>query len=232
MHDVEELNRAAFEERFDITKLSFHAYLLVREKYRLLSVGSALGFGCGPVLIAKRDLTREDLTSCRIAIPGEFTTAHLLLRLYAPEAQNKTFVVYDKVFKAIQSGQADCGVIIHESRFTFEQLGLRKIVDLGDWWEKETGHPIPLGGIAMRKDLTGELAKPFEDILRKSIKASYANPEQALPYIRQHAQEMEPEILRKHIKTFVNDFTLDLGDTGHAAIAKLEEMAHNTGVIT
>lgn len=231
LHDVETLNSFALQERFDITKLSFYAYLKVREHYDILATGAALGFGCGPILIGKKAVKRSELANCRIAIPGKLTTAHLLFLLWAPKVTHKLFVTYDQIFEYIVSGKADCGILIHESRFTYEQAGFQKILDLGSWWEEKTSLPVPLGCIAIHKRLPTELVKSFETLLKQSIKNSLANPETALGYIRQHAQEMDENVLLRHIETFVNQYSLDLGKEGMAAVTKLEEMALGAGVI-
>jgi len=235
LHDIETLNRHALDSKYDITKLSFHAYLLVRDSYRLLKSGAALGFGCGPVVVAAHTLCRDDLPGCRIAIPGELTTAHLLFRLWegriAPGAADRIFTTYDQIMPMIARGEADCGIIIHEGRFVYERAGLHRIVDLGEWWEQTTHLPIPLGGIAMRKSLPETLADDFDVLLRQSIASARANPQAALPYVRHHAQEISDDVLEKHIETFVNQHSLDLGDDGRAAVAKLEEMAIDAGVI-
>lgn len=231
LHDVETLNQFALRKQFDITKLSFYTYLKVQEYYSLLSTGAALGFGCGPVVVGKKAVKKSKLPHHRIAIPGQLTTAHLLFQLWAPEAKNKLFVTYDQIFDCIASGEADYGVLIHESRFTYEQAGFQKIIDLGSWWEEETSLPIPLGCIAIRKKLPTGLAKSFESLLKKAIENSLANPDGTLEYIRQYAQEMDQSVLIKHIETFVNKYSLDLGDEGRAAVAKLEEMALNAGII-
>jgi 1,4-dihydroxy-6-naphthoate synthase len=145
LHDVETLNQMAFKEQLDVTKLSFFAWLAVKSNYRLLSCGGALGYGCGPLVIAPRALTLEEMRDCRVVLPGEWTTAHLLFRLWAPLAGQRRFVPYDRIFEMLRSGEADCGVIIHESRFTFEAAGFHAVVDLGAWWEERTGLPIPSG---------------------------------------------------------------------------------------
>ena len=231
LHDVETLNRFAAEERFDVTKLSFHAWLTVREHYRLLSVGAALGHGCGPVVVSRRPVDKSDLPNCRAAIPGELTTAHLLFRLWAPEAADRIFVAYDRVFDTVASGEADCGVVIHEGRFLVERMGFTRVVDLGSWWEEATGLPIPLGCIAARKALPDDVVDGFERLIGQSIRNSLAAPERTLPYIRQHAQELDEDVLAKHVETFVNEYSLDLGDDGRAAVARLEEMALSAGVM-
>jgi 1,4-dihydroxy-6-naphthoate synthase len=231
LHDVETLNQHALKRTFDITKLSFYAYLKVAEKYRLLRSGAALGFGNGPLLVSSRPIDRDALRKCRVAVPGELTTAHLLFQLYAPEATNKIFTTYDRIMELITSGEADCGIIIHESRFVFERAGLLPIVDLGQWWEEETGAAIPLGGIAIRNDIPNQTARDFDALVKQSIELSRAEPEATRGYIRQHAQELEEAVVAKHIDTFVNDFSIDLGAEGDKAVAKLEEMARAAGII-
>lgn len=232
LHDVETLNRLAADERFDVTKLSFHAYLRVRDRYQLLNVGAALGPGGGPVVVARRDIPPDKLPACRIAVPGELTTAHLLLRLWAPRADDRVFVRYDEVMDAVAQGRADVGVIIHEGRFVYAQAGLRKLVDLGEWWRERTDLPIPLGGIAARKALGAETIAQVEAVLRRAIENSFAHPEATTAYVRQHAREMDGGVLQEHIRTFVNEYSLDLGPAGRAAVARLEELALGAGILS
>jgi 1,4-dihydroxy-6-naphthoate synthase len=229
LHDVETLNRRAFEEKFDVTKLSFHAWLLLQDRYELLNFGAALGRGCGPLVIAKTggELHADSV----IAVPGEYTTAHLLLRLWNPELKNRIFMPFDKIMDAVESSAADAGVIIHEGRFVFEGRGFTCLQDLGDWWEAETGAPIPLGCIAARKSLGTERIAEIERRLKDSIEAAFADPDATRGYVKQHAQELDDDVIRKHIETYVNDFSLDLGDEGRAAIATLQERAAKAGVI-
>ena len=231
LHDVETLNRLALDATYDVTKLSFHAYLLVREQYQLLNTGAALGFGCGPLLVARRPLTRADLPNCRVAVPGELTTAHLLLRLWAPEVQHKQFVPYDRVMDLVRSGEVDCGILIHESRFVYREAGLTCVQDLGAWWEERTGQPIPLGCIAARKSLGARTIAAFDARLRETVLQTRAHPEEAAVYIREHAIETDEQVLQQHIRMFVTDFSVDLGPTGHAAVATLEKLARRAGVI-
>jgi len=232
LHDVETLNMMAMHAELDMTKLSFHAWLHVREHYRLIESGAALGYGCGPLLISRRPLNKNDISGCRIALPGEWTTAHLLFRLWSPTSGERFHVRYDRIFDAIDSGEADCGVIIHESRFTFEQAGFHKVVDLGAWWEDETGLPIPLGCIAIRETISDRTRLELDGLIRNSIAYAHEHPGEMLPYVRQYAQEMTDDVLRAHIRTFVNEFSLDMGGTGHSAIAELEKMARQAGLIS
>lgn len=231
LHDVETLNRLALQGRFDVSKVSFPAYLAARESYELLSAGAAVGHGCGPIVVSARPRSADDLPHCRVAVPGEHTTAHLLLRLWAPEIARRSFVPYHEVMSLVASGEADCGVLIHEGRFVYERHGLRKVVDLGQWWEEQTHLPIPLGCIIARKRLGPAAIAEFDGLLRQSIRDALANPAGTLDYVRLHAQEMDAETLDKHIRMFVNEFTLDLGPAGRAAAAKLEEMALRAGVL-
>ncbi len=231
LHDVETLNRLALSTAYDITKISFHTYLLVQEHYQLLNAGAALGFGCGPLLVSRIPIAPADIARYRIAVPGELTTAHLLLRLWAPEARQKMFTSYDRVMELLRAGEVDCGILIHESRFVYQQAGLFCVQDLGQWWEQETGQPIPLGCIVARKTLGDTVITEFEALLRKSIIHSRAHPEESARYVREHAREMDATVMKKHIDMFVTDFSVDLGEAGHKAIAVLASMARQAGVI-
>jgi 1,4-dihydroxy-6-naphthoate synthase len=231
LHDIETLNQLALEERLDISKLSFFAWLKARDAYQLLNSGAALGYGCGPIVIAKQVIEPKDIPSCRVVLPGEWTTAHLLFRLWAPQAEQRHFTTYERIYDEVASGRADCGVIIHESRFTYEQLGFHRLIDLGQWWEEQTGLPIPLGGIAARTALGPEVLSALEELVAASIEKSRQNPRAALPYIRQHAQEMDLEVLERHIAAFVNPFSLDLGPVGRQALKVLEQRARDAGVL-
>lgn len=229
--DVETLNRAALSGQYDVTKLSFHAFLLVRDRYRLLRAGAALGYGCGPILVSKRPITPDELDQLHILVPGALTTAHLLLRLYRPSITNKQFVRYDEIIPMLLEGKADAGVIIHEDRFVFEAMGLRQVVDLGAFWEEKTHTPIPLGCIAVRRDLAPLIAADLDSLIRRSIEMAQNDIDHALPFIRTHAQQMDAEVLEKHITTFVNDQSLDLGVAGEQAVAALENLAREAGIV-
>lgn len=232
-HDIETLNKFAFEGRYEITKMSFYAWLKLQKKYRLCKAGNALGFGCGPVLISnKKNIKPIDLPSLRIVLPGELTTANLLFSLYSPRSKNRIFTQYDQIFSEIRKGRSDCGVVIHESRFIYENEGFFKICDLGEWWESETHLPIPLGAVGIRNDLPKELDIMIEELIRKSLDNSKNNPQLAWPYIKKMAIEMDDIVIKRHINTFVNSFTYDLGETGLKAVRKLEEMAISAGIIT
>jgi 1,4-dihydroxy-6-naphthoate synthase len=230
MHDVETLNRMAFEGTYDVTKLSFHAWLLLQDQYQLLQVGAALGRGCGPLVIRRSGDSGASSEESIIAVPGEYTTAHLLLRLWNPELSRRIFMPFDQIMDAVASGEADAGVIIHEGRFVYEDRGFACLADLGEWWEGETGLPIPLGCIAMKKSLGSERIATFEDRLSQSIQSAFNDPDSTTQYVKEHAQELDDAITSEHIKTYVNDYTLKLGDEGLAAIRMLEKMAKTAGV--
>lgn len=218
LDDVETLNRWALEGRLDVTKLSFHAYAKVRDRYRLLNAGGALGFGCGPLIVARRLLTREELIHASVAIPGDLTTAHLLLKLYQPQVSAVRVMPFDQIMPAVAAGQVAAGVIIHESRFTYSQHGLQAVVDLGAWWEQTTGLPIPLGGIVAKHSLGAARIAAIEQTIRASLRHANAHPRDPLPYMRQHAQEMDETVMRRHVALYVNDFSLDYGAQGHKTI--------------
>ncbi len=227
LEDVQTLNRWAIEGKLDITKLSFGVFPLVLGKYSLLNSGSALGMGVGPLLIAGPGNESVDVDQQLIAIPGENTTAHMLFSLKYPEARNKLFVRYDEVEDFVLSGKG-LGVIIHENRFTYEQRGLTKITDLGDYWEQQTAVPIPLGGIVMKKSFEEATQQKVSDLIKKSIEFSYSNYPTISDYVKLHAQEMDDTVMRKHIDLYVNEYSLDLGEQGHKAVSKLMEVYAHT----
>jgi len=231
LHDVETLNEMAMDGVLDVSKLSFYAWLKARDRYRLLDSGAAMGFGCGPMLVATKPIKPTEIHRSRVVLPGRWTTAHLLFRLWAPTARHRFFTSYDRVFDELIAGRADCGVIIHESRFTFEAAGFTALVDLGTWWEEITGLPIPLGGIAARKSLGMPLIEQINTAIKTSIRRAMADPDEALPYIRRHAQEMDDTVLKAHIRAFVNDFSLTMTSSGRRAIEKLAAMASDAGAI-
>lgn len=231
LHDVQALNEMAMEGRFDITKLSFAAYLMVKDEYQMLSAGAALGNGCGPLVVSSRQMDIRDLSACRVAVPGELTTAHLLFQLWAPKVADRIFARYDRIMPMVAAGEADLGVVIHEGRFVYQDHGLQLVQDLGQWWQDTTDLPIPLGCIAARRNLGEQTIRNFEALLRNAIANSLANPAGTLEYVRLHAQEMDQAVLTEHIATFVNDYTLDLGDDGAAAVRKLEQLAAEAGIL-
>jgi 1,4-dihydroxy-6-naphthoate synthase len=231
--DVEALNRSAFAGDADVTKLSYHAYAFCIDNYVLLDAGSALGRNCGPLLISKRDIARQEVAAgaLRIAIPGKYTTANFLLGLAFPQAQDKTALVFSAIEAALLDEQFDAGLIIHENRFTYETKGLKKIVDLGEYWEAETGAPIPLGGIVIKRSLPDEMKDRVNRVLRRSVEYAFAHRTASLDYVRAHAQEMDEDVMYRHIDLYVNEYSLDLGVEGRRAVELLFERAAATGII-
>lgn len=231
LEDVETLNRLAVQGVLDVTKVSYAALGHIRDRYALLRAGSALGRGCGPLLVAKERLDPAALQGKTIAIPGRYTTAHLLLRLYNPTLENFLEMPFHEIMDAVMTGRADAGVIIHESRFTYQGFGLQQLVDLGQWWEQETGLPIPLGGIVARRSLGAATIGLIERALTAAVEYARTNPAVAAGYIREHAQEMSPEVCDAHIALYVNDFSQYLGAEGEQAITELLRRAEEAGII-
>lgn len=230
--DVEQLNQLALAAALDVTKVSFHLYGHIRRDYQLLSSGAALGRGCGPLLVTRGGAGRKPLAASVVALPGKYTTAALLLRLYAPEVTNIVYLPFDRIMPAVASGEVDAGVIIHESRFTFAEYGLVKLADLGEWWEQETGCPIPLGGIVARKSLGEGVIRQIDAALKQSIEYAFAHPGASRQYIREHSQEMSEAVCEAHIGLYVNQFSLDLGEEGRGAIAVLMERGEAAGLLS
>jgi 1,4-dihydroxy-6-naphthoate synthase len=231
--DVEALNTAAFAGEADVTKLSYHAYAYCTRGYVLLDAGSALGRNCGPLLISKRSIAKTDVAAggLRIAIPGKYTTANFLLGLAFPEAQNTTELVFSAIEAAVLDEQFDAGLIIHENRFTYEAKGLRKIIDLGEFWEAETGAPIPLGGIVIRRSLPDEVKRRVNRVLRRSVEYAFAHRTASLDFVRAHAQEMSEDVMYRHIDLYVNEYSVDLGMEGRRAVELLFDKAAATGIV-
>lgn len=218
LEDVETLNAWAFEGRLDVTKLSFHALGHVLDDYILLNAGSALGRGCGPLLVARQPFLFENLAEKKIAIPGRYTTAALLLEMFNPACKRTVAMRFDEIMPAVADGKVDAGVIIHESRFTYDQYGLGLLQDLGKWWEDTTGCPIPLGGIAAKRTLPNELLHKIDRSIAESVRWAFHHQVQCMPYIKQHAQELDDTVIREHIALYVNSFSQDLGEEGLAAV--------------
>jgi 1,4-dihydroxy-6-naphthoate synthase len=231
--DVEALNKAAFAGEVDVTKLSYHAYAYCARDYVLLDAGSALGRTCGPLLISKRPIASEEVASgaLRIAIPGKYTTANFLLGLAFPAACNRTEMLFSEIEGAVLDGRFDAGLIIHENRFTYAEKGLKKIVDLGEFWERETGAPIPLGGIVVRRSLPDAVKQTVNRLVRRSVEYAFAHRTASLPYVREHAQEMSESVMYQHIDLYVNQYSVDLGVDGRRAVELLFEKAKAVGVI-
>ena len=231
--DVETLNQKAFRQELDITKLSFHAYAYVTDNYVLLNSGSALGFGVGPLLISKTELTNpnSEIGKLRIGIPGKYTTANFLLSLAYPEAENKTEMLFSEIEDALNNNLIDVGLIIHENRFTYLEKGFKKVRDLGEFWEELTSCPIPLGGIVIKRSLPDETKKIVNRVIRRSVEFAFENPKSGLDFIRSHAQEMSEEVMYKHIELYVNKYSIDLGDEGRRAVSVLFDAADTLNII-
>lgn len=216
--DVETLNRWALAGKLEISKLSFHALGHVLNNYVLLQAGSALGRGCGPLLVSREPMPPEAMAGKRLAIPGRYTTAALLMRLCLPAGPEYVEMRFDRIMPAIAAGEVEAGVIIHESRFTYERYGLSLVVDLGAWWEKETGCLLPLGGIAVRRSLGPAAIKAIDRAISASLAFANASPASCLDYLKQHAREMEEEVIQQHVNLYVNQHTVALGEPGVAAV--------------
>jgi 1,4-dihydroxy-6-naphthoate synthase len=231
LEDVESLNRKALKGMLDITKLSFFAYAHVLEKYILLRSGSALGFNCGPILISKKHVANPELEIKSVAIPGQLTTANFLLSLYLPALKNKREYVFSEIENAVLNGEVDAGLIIHESRFTYAGKGLQKVKDLGEFWDALIHAPIPLGGIVMKRSIDPVVQKKVSGLIRQSVQHAFNHPAGAMPYVREHAQEMSDEVMKQHIGLYVNEFSLDLGKTGCDAIGLMFKKAGELGLV-
>ena len=229
--DVEELNNRAMASMVDITKISFHAYAWVSGNYLILDSGSALGRGNGPLLIGKRSIDTSELSSKRIAIPGKYTTANLLFSIAWPDAINKTEFIFSAIEDALLRDEVDAGLIIHETRFTFEKRGLIKIADMGEYWENLTGKPIPLGAIVIKRSVPEEIAFKVNRILRRSLEYAMNDSTAAYEFVSRHAREMDRSVMDSHIKLYVNDFTLNLGKDGKDAVRSLFGIAYEKNVI-
>lgn len=224
--DVETLNQWALEGRLDITKLSFPAFFKSLEHYTLLNAGSALGKGVGPLLItdSQTELTDDEINQASIALPGVNTTANLLFTLAYPQATDKTFMLFSAIEDALVNKETDLGVIIHENRFTYQQKGLKKVRDLGRYWEQRMELPLPLGGIAINQSIKRSVALKVNELIRKSLEFAFTNYPLITDFVKQHSQEMSEEVMRQHIALYVNNYSLDLGDEGKLAIESLHEV--------
>lgn len=219
--DVEQLNAAAFKQQFSITKLSYHAYAYAHKDYILLNSGSALGNNCGPLLIALQPIEEQKIDTATIAIPGKYTTANFLFSIKYPNAKQKQYLLFSDIESAIINKQIEAGVIIHENRFTYEQKSLKKIIDLGEFWESKYQVPIPLGGIAIKRTIDIALQKEIDRLIRTSIEYAYEHQSHKSTFVATHAQEMDNDVLLKHINLYVNDYSIDLGEKGKMAIEKM-----------
>jgi 1,4-dihydroxy-6-naphthoate synthase len=229
LEDVETLNRFALDNKLDITKISYGVWPHILNNYILLNSGSALGTGVGPLLIARNNINLNEIENGTIAIPGEHTTAHMLFMLAFPGSFKKIFLRYDEIENFVLQATSDktAGVIIHESRFTYEQKGLKKIIDLGNFWENETGYPIPLGGIVAKRSIDIFILRKIDLLIKQSILYAFNNYPILTDYIKVNSQEMEEDVMRKHIDLYVNDYSINLGTNGKNAIEKLLDVYHD-----
>lgn len=231
LHDVEKLNIYSEQKKFDVTKLSFFAYFHVMDGYTLLNSGSALGRGCGPLLVKKKGKNLKKIKGEKILVPGLKTTANLLLNVYLDKNFQPEPIRYDLIMDKILLEEFDLGVIIHEERFTYEERGLEKVIDLGDYWESLTGTAIPLGAIAIKRSIDNGLQKEFDLSLKKSLYLAYQFPEKTRKYILENSQVKDEEVVKSHIDLYVNDFTKDLGQEGKEAVSALWEKAKSLGLV-
>jgi 1,4-dihydroxy-6-naphthoate synthase len=229
--DVEELNHRAMEGTVDVTKMSFHAYALAASNYLILDSGSALGRNNGPLVVSRHKMYPDELDNALIAIPGKYTTANLLFSIFWPGASRKREYLFSDIPEAVMSGEADAGLIIHETRFTYLSLGLQKVADTGEYWEKMTGLPVPLGGIVVNRSVSEDIAGKVSRSIRRSIEYARADPSASIDFIRRHAREIDSKVTKDHISLYVNEFSLSLGQEGKAAIAKLYSVANERKVI-
>lgn len=231
LEDVEVLNDWAVQHKLDVTKLSFHALGHVLDDYCILAAGSALGRGCGPLVVSTGEMKVEDLGHRKVALPGDLTTAAMLFRLRVPDCRSIVSMRFDRIMEAVRSGEVDAGVIIHEGRFTYQQQGLVCLQDLGEWWESTTGFPIPLGCIAAKRSLGTEKIAQIEQAIAASIDWAFDHPDECLPYIRQHSQELAQEVVQDHIGLYVNDFSRNLGAEGMAAVETFLARGRDAGIL-
>lgn len=229
--DVAQLNQWAEQEKLDVTKISFHAWAKVMDKYQMLTAGAALGFGVGPLLIGKKSFTLKEIKDATIAIPGKNTTANFLMKFCYTNANNKKEMLFSEIENAVLKGKVDLGVIIHENRFTYQEKGLVKIMDLGEYWENETQAAIPLGGIAVRRDLAEERKHYINAKIQESIQYAFDNPSASEDYVKEYAQEMNNEVIQEHINLYVNQYSLSLGKTGLDSIRRFLKELNDFNII-
>ena len=230
LKDIQTLNEEAMLGTYDVTAISFHAYAYVADKYALLPHGASIGDNYGPVVVSREAVTPEDIATLKIAVPGKLTSAFLALRIYNPDFE---FVVvpFDKIIDAVQDGSCDAGLLIHEGQLFYESIGLHKVLDLGEWWHKKTGLPLPMGGNVIRRDLGPTLIKEVSQLLRESISYSLEHREDALQYAMQFARDMDPALADRFVAMWVNDLTLDYTDRGRDAVRRLLEEGFEKGII-
>lgn len=230
LKDIQTLNEEAFRGTYDVTAISFHAYAYLDDKYILLPHGASIGDNYGPILVSREPAKSEDISSLKIAIPGELTSAFLALKIFNPNFEYEV-VPFDKIIGAVQSGRCDAGLLIHEGQLFYESLGLHKILDLGEWWHEKTGLPLPMGGNVIRRELGPDIISEVSDCLKKSISYSLANREDALEYAMQFARDMDPELADRFVAMWVNDLTLDYTERGREAVQLLLDEGFKRGII-
>jgi 1,4-dihydroxy-6-naphthoate synthase len=244
LEDIDTLNRLAADGLADVIKVSFYAFAQLRERYALLHSGGALGRGCGPLVVGRKDSRfraapsvrrvaelADELARARVAIPGNLTTAALLANLFVGGLKRPLVMPFHQIMPAVAAGEVDAGVVIHEGRFTFGSYGLRRLVDLGEWWEDSSGLPIPLGGIAVSRELARPAQEQVERAVRLSLEHARSHEVEAMQYVREHSQELDPDVCRAHVELYVNEFSLDYGSEGEQAIRHLLQTAGELGVV-
>jgi 5,8-dihydroxy-2-naphthoate synthase len=230
LKDIQTLNEEAFKDTYDVTAISFHAYAYIADKYMLLPHGASIGDNYGPILVSRKSFNAEDISNLKIAVPGTLTSAFLALRIFNPTFQYEV-VPFDKIIEAVQNGQCDAGLLIHEGQLFYESLGLRKILDLGEWWHERTGLPLPMGGNAIKRELGSEIIHKVSDCLKESIRYSLANRQDALEYAMQFAREMDPDLADRFVAMWVNDLTLDYTERGREAVRRILTEGFERGII-
>src|ERR1041384_5624360 len=230
LKDIQTLNEEAMRGTYDVTAISFHAYAYIHDKYALLPHGASIGDNCGPIVVSREPATPADIPNLKIAIPGKLTSAFLALRIFNSEFKYEV-VPFDKIIDAVQDGRCDAGLLIHEGQLFYESKGLHKVLDLGEWWHERHGLPLPMGGNVIRRDLGPELIREVSELLRKSIRYSLSNREDALQYAMQFARDMEPELADRFVALWVNDLTLDYTERGREAVRKLLSEGYEKGII-
>jgi len=230
LSDIETLNRKAFEGVYDVTAISFHAYAYVSDKYILLPSGSSMGLGYGPILVSKKEFEPRDLKNFLVGVPGTLTSAFLILKIFEPEVKYKV-IQFDKIIEAVINDEVDAGLLIHEGQLTYSNSGLKKIIDFGNWWQRETGLPLPLGGNVVKKELGFELARKISNLLRESIRYAMGNRDEALRYALKFARGMDEKLADKFVGMYVNELTLDCGEVGKKAIQLFLDLGYEKGLI-
>jgi 1,4-dihydroxy-6-naphthoate synthase len=230
LEDIQTLNRKAGEGLYEITAISIAAYPYVQNRYRMFSTGGSIGDGYGPIVVASRPCSVEELKGKRIAVPGELTSAYLALRLLEPDFEGK-MVPFDRILETVKSGDADAGLIIHEGQLTFDRLGLHRVVDLGRWWQQQEKLPLPMGAVAVRRDLPPELQEEMQKLIRRSVEYAMEHREEALSYALQFGRDLDAPLADKFVGMWVNQLTLDMGDRGRESVRRMLRLGHQRGLI-